>query len=188
MRRPGLADDLQRILRVTIAGPSTLAALLNSLQMGFRTLALEKRSSEVWQVLGAVKTEFGKFGDVLAQTKLTLERAAKNIESAEVRSRQMARKLKAAERGGANDECAVDRPHSNSPHSGRPSRPDCRTHAAPDCNGCKRPALPDRRFAVFAGGGRAAQQMIGQQHPAIDDRRAQRTADRIQAQDRPPIE
>jgi DNA recombination protein RmuC len=97
MRRPGLADDLQRTLRVTIAGPSTLTALLNSLQMGFRTLALEKRSSEVWQVLGAVKTEFGKFGDVLAATKLTLERAAKNIESAEVRSRQMARKLKSVE-------------------------------------------------------------------------------------------
>ena len=58
---------------MTIAGPSTLSALLNSLQMGFRTLALEKRSSEVWQVLGAVKTEFGKFGDVLATTKLTLE-------------------------------------------------------------------------------------------------------------------
>jgi DNA recombination protein RmuC len=97
MRRPGLADDLQRTLRVTIAGPSTLAALLNSLQMGFRTLALEKRSSEVWQVLGAVKTEFTKFGDVLATTKLTLEKAAKNIESAEVRSRQMARKLKSVE-------------------------------------------------------------------------------------------
>jgi len=97
MRRPGLADDLQRTLRVTIAGPSTLSALLNSLQMGFRTLALEKRSSEVWQVLGAVKTEFGKFGDVLAQTKVTLERAARNIESAEVRSRQMARKLKSVE-------------------------------------------------------------------------------------------
>jgi DNA recombination protein RmuC len=97
MRRPGLADDLQRTLRVTIAGPSTLSAILNSLQMGFRTLALEKRSSEVWQVLGAVKTEFGKFGDVLAATKLTLERAAKNIENAEVRSRQMARKLKSVE-------------------------------------------------------------------------------------------
>jgi len=97
MRRPGLADDLQRTLRVTIAGPSTLSAILNSLQMGFRTLALEKRSSEVWQVLGAVKTEFGKFGDVLAATKMTLERAAKNIESAEVRSRQMARKLKSVE-------------------------------------------------------------------------------------------
>ncbi|QBE64798.1 DNA recombination protein RmuC [Pseudoduganella lutea] len=97
MRRPGLADELQRVNRISIAGPSTLTALLNSLQMGFRTLALEKRSSEVWQVLGAVKTEFSKFGDVLAATKTTLERAAKNIESAEVRSRQMAKKLKSVE-------------------------------------------------------------------------------------------
>ncbi|NVM75395.1 DNA recombination protein RmuC [Duganella sp. SG902] len=97
MRRPGLADELQRVNRISIAGPSTLTALLNSLQMGFRTLALEKRSSEVWQVLGAVKTEFAKFGDVLAATKLTLERAAKNIESAETRSRAMARKLKTVE-------------------------------------------------------------------------------------------
>jgi len=97
MRRPGLADELQRVHRVSIAGPSTLAALLNSLQMGFRTLALEKRSSEVWQVLGAVKTEFAKFGDVLAATKATLQRAANNIEKAEVRSRQMASKLKSVE-------------------------------------------------------------------------------------------
>jgi len=97
IRRPGLADELQRMHRVSIAGPSTLSALLNSLQMGFRTLALEKRSSEVWQVLGAVKTEFSKFGDVLAATKNTLERAAKNIEQAETRSRQMARKLKSVE-------------------------------------------------------------------------------------------
>ncbi|GAB3547090.1 DNA recombination protein RmuC [Noviherbaspirillum agri] len=97
MRRPGLADELQRACRVSIAGPSTLSALLNSLQMGFRTLALEKRSSEVWQVLGAVKTEFGKFGDVLAATKSTLERAAKNIEQAETRTRQMSRKLKSVE-------------------------------------------------------------------------------------------
>jgi len=97
MRRPGLADELQRAHRVSIAGPSTLTALLNSLQMGFRTLALEKRSSEVWQVLGAVKTEFAKFGDVLSQTRLTLEKAARNIESAEVRSRQMTRKLKSVE-------------------------------------------------------------------------------------------
>ena len=97
MRRPGLADELQRVHRVSIAGPSTLCALLNSLQMGFRTLALEKRSSEVWQGLGAVKTEFSKFGDVLAATKTTLERAAKNIEQAETRSRQMARKLKSVE-------------------------------------------------------------------------------------------
>ena len=97
IRRPGLADDLQRTCRVCISGPSTLSALLSSLQMGFRTLALEKRSSEVWQVLGAVKTEFGKFGDVLAATRTTLERAAKNIEQAETRSRQMARKLKSVE-------------------------------------------------------------------------------------------
>lgn len=97
MRRPGLADELQRACRVCLAGPSTLTALLNSLQMGFRTLALEKRSSEVWQVLGAVKTEFGKFGDILAATKSTLERAAKNIEQAETRTRQMSRKLKSVE-------------------------------------------------------------------------------------------
>jgi DNA recombination protein RmuC len=97
MRRPGLADDLQRMNRITIAGPSTLSAFVNSLQMGFRTLALEKRSSEVWQVLGAVKTEFGKFGDVLAATKSTLEKAARNIDMAETRSRQMARKLKSVE-------------------------------------------------------------------------------------------
>jgi len=97
MRRPGLSDELQRLHRISIAGPSTLSALLNSLQMGFRTLALEKRSSEVWQVLGAVKTEFGKFGDVLTATKNALERAAKNIEQAETRTRQMTRKLKSVE-------------------------------------------------------------------------------------------
>ena len=97
IRRPGLADELQRQHRVSIAGPSTLSALLNSLQMGFRTLALEKRSSEVWQVLSAVKTEFDKFGDVLTATKIALEKAAKNIDNAQVRSRQMARKLVSVE-------------------------------------------------------------------------------------------
>jgi len=97
LRRPGLTDSLQRDFRVTVAGPTTLTALLNSLQMGFRTLALEKRSSEVWEVLGAVKTEFGRFGDVLARTRDTLERAARNIEKAEVRTRQMARKLRTVE-------------------------------------------------------------------------------------------
>lgn len=97
IRRPGLCDQLQREHRITVAGPTTLTALLNSLQMGFRTLALEKRSSEVWEVLGAVKTEFAKFGDVLAKTKDTLVRAAKNIEDAETRSRQMARKLRSVE-------------------------------------------------------------------------------------------
>lgn len=97
MRRPGLSDDIQRTHRVSIAGPSTLAALLNSLQMGFCTLALEKRSSEVWQILGAVKTEFSKFGDALSATKRTLERAARNIEDAEKRTRQMSRKLRKVE-------------------------------------------------------------------------------------------
>jgi len=97
LRRPGLTDLLQRDFRVTVAGPTTLTALLNSLQMGFRTLALEKRSSEVWEVLGAVKTEFGKFGEVLARTRDTLVRAARNIEQAEVRTRQMERKLRTVE-------------------------------------------------------------------------------------------
>ncbi len=94
VKRPGLVDDLQRLYRVTVAGPITLTTLLNALQLGFKTLALEKRSSEVWTVLSAVKTEFGKFGDILAKTRDTLERAAKNIENAEVRSRVMQRKLK----------------------------------------------------------------------------------------------
>ena len=97
LRRPGLADGLQRDLRVSIAGPTTLAALLNSLQMGFRTLAIEKRSSEVWGVLGAVKTEFGKFGEVLEATRKKLEQATKSIESAGVRTRQIERKLKGVE-------------------------------------------------------------------------------------------
>ena len=77
--------------------PTTLTALLNSLQMGFRTLAIEKRSSEVWQVLGAVKTEFGKFGDVLAKTKDQIQRAADTLDKAEVRTRQISRRLKDVE-------------------------------------------------------------------------------------------
>lgn len=97
LRRPGLSDLLQREYRVTVAGPTTLTALLNSLQMGFRTLAIERRSSEVWQVLGAVKTEFTKFGDVLAKTKSQLETVSRSIDLAETRTRQMARKLKAVE-------------------------------------------------------------------------------------------
>jgi DNA recombination protein RmuC len=97
LRRPGLSDALQRDYRVTIAGPTTLTALLNSLQMGFRTLAIEKRSSEVWQVLGAVKTEFGKFGDVLAKTKTQLATVTRSIELAETRTRQMHRKLRDVE-------------------------------------------------------------------------------------------
>ncbi|WP_321866097.1 DNA recombination protein RmuC [Paraburkholderia tropica] len=97
LRRPGLTDVLQRDFRVTVAGPTTLTALLNSLQMGFRTLAIEQRSSEVWQVLGAVKTEFGKFGDVLARTKTQLETVTRSIEAAEVRTRAMNRKLRDVE-------------------------------------------------------------------------------------------
>lgn len=97
MRRPGLSDELQRTHRISIAGPSTLSALLNSLQMGFRTLALEKRSSEVWEILGAVKTEFAKFGGILDATKKVLERAARNIDDAQTRTRQMSRKLKKVE-------------------------------------------------------------------------------------------
>lgn len=97
LRRPGLSDDLQREFRVTIAGPTTLSAILNSLQMGFRTLAIEKRSSEVWLVLGAVKTEFGRFGEVLAATKRQLQTVTNSIDAAEVRTRAMERRLKGVE-------------------------------------------------------------------------------------------
>jgi DNA recombination protein RmuC len=97
LRRPGLAEALQREHRVTLAGPSTLLATLSSLQMGFRTLALEKRSAEVWQVLGAVKTEFGKFGEVLAKTRKKLSEATSTIDLAEVRTRAMARQLRGVE-------------------------------------------------------------------------------------------
>jgi DNA recombination protein RmuC len=97
MNLPGLADELQRTSRVMVAGPSTLAALLNSLQMGFRSFVLQKRSSEVWEILGAVRTEFKKFGAVLVKTKQHLELAAKDIEQVEVRTRQMDRKLKSVE-------------------------------------------------------------------------------------------
>ena len=97
LRRPGLMESLQRDHRVTLAGPTTLLAMLSSLQMGFRTLALEKRSSEVWQVLGAVKTEFDKFGGVLAKVKSQTETVLKTLDSAETRSRAMGRALKKVE-------------------------------------------------------------------------------------------
>ena len=96
LRRPGLVDALQRH-RVSLAGPTTLLAMLNSLQMGFRTLALERRSSEVWKVLGAVKTEFAKFGDALAKTKKKLDEASSSIEAAERRARVMTRELRTVE-------------------------------------------------------------------------------------------
>jgi DNA recombination protein RmuC len=97
LRRPGLAEALQRDYRVSLAGPTTLAALLNSLQMGFRTLAIEQRSAEVWAVLGAVKTEFGKFGEALAHTKKKLDEASNSISKAETRTRQLSRRLKEVE-------------------------------------------------------------------------------------------
>ena len=92
-RIPGLVQKLQNELKVTVAGPSTLTALLNSLQMGFRTLAIQKETSKVWDLLGAVKTEFGKFGTVLQKTKEKLQSATSEIEKAETRSRQIERKL-----------------------------------------------------------------------------------------------
>lgn len=94
IRRPGIVDALQRESRVVVAGPTTFTALLNSLQMGFKTLAIEKRSSEVWQVLGAVKSEFGKFGDVLDKVKKKLDEASNQIEQTGVRSRMITRKLR----------------------------------------------------------------------------------------------
>jgi DNA recombination protein RmuC len=97
LRRPGLMEVLQREHKVMLCGPTTLLATLNSLQMGFRTLALEKRSAEVWEVLGAVKTEFAKFGDVLARTKKKLEEASNTIGDAEQRTRAMSRQLKNVE-------------------------------------------------------------------------------------------
>jgi DNA recombination protein RmuC len=97
LRRPGLVDSLQREHKVVLAGPTTLLATLTSLQMGFRTLALEKRSAEVWDVLGAVKTEFGKFGDVLARTKKKLDEASNTIDQAATRTRAMAKALKGVE-------------------------------------------------------------------------------------------
>ena len=94
LRRPGLMEALQREHRVVLAGPTTLLATLNSLQMGFRTLALEKRSTEVWQVLGAVKTEFAKFGDVLAKTRKKLDEASRVMDDADRRARVMTKALR----------------------------------------------------------------------------------------------
>ena len=97
IRRPGLFEQLQREHRVTVAGPTTLSALLNSLQMGFRTLAIAKRSSEVWKILGAVKTEFGKFGDVLDKVKKKLDEAGRHIDATGVRTRAIERRLREVE-------------------------------------------------------------------------------------------
>ena len=95
--RAGLADTLQRDFKVMLAGPMNLAAMLNSLQLGFRTLAIEKRSTEVWRVLGAVKTEFGKFGEILAKTKEKLDQVGKTLDDAGRKSTTIARKLRDVE-------------------------------------------------------------------------------------------
>lgn len=97
LRRTGLFEQLQREFKVVVTGPTTLAALLNSLQMGFRTLVIEKRSSEVWTLLGAIKTEFATFGVVLDKTRKKLQEASNTIDSAATRSRVIERKLKSVQ-------------------------------------------------------------------------------------------
>lgn len=104
LRRPGLFEKLQNDYKVILAGPTTISAILNSLQMGFRTLAIEKRSSEVWSLLGKVKTEFAKFGEVLDKTQEKLEQASKTIDSAKTRTRAIERSLKDVEVGTDSDE------------------------------------------------------------------------------------
>jgi len=97
IRRVGLVEQVQRDCRVVLTGPTTLAALLNSLQMGFRTLAIQKRSGEVWNLLAAVKTEFGKFGEALASVKDKLDQASRKIDDVDVRSRAITKKLQKVE-------------------------------------------------------------------------------------------
>jgi DNA recombination protein RmuC len=97
LRQPALVEDLQQRYRVVVAGPTTLAAILSSLRMGFQTLAIEQRASEVWRVLGAIKTEFGKFGDVLDKVKRQLNTASRTIEETGARSRTIERRLRSVE-------------------------------------------------------------------------------------------
>lgn len=103
LRRPGLFEKLQNDYKVIITGPTTLTAILNSLQMGFKTLAIEKRSSEVWTLLGAVKNEFAKFGDILEKTQEKLRQASDTIDSAKVRSRAIERRLRDVQELPASD-------------------------------------------------------------------------------------
>lgn len=107
LRLPGLTDLLQTQYRIMVAGPTTFAALLNSLRMGFRTLAIEKQSSEVWRVLGAVKTEFAKFGDVLDKVKRQLNAASNTIDASSTRTRAMERKLREVEQLPENESIAL---------------------------------------------------------------------------------
>ena len=97
LRQPALTEELQQRFRIVVAGPTTLVAILNSLRVGFQTLAMEKRASEIWRVLAAVKTEFGKFGDVLDKVRRQLHTASRTIDETGVRSRAMERKLRSVE-------------------------------------------------------------------------------------------
>ncbi len=97
IRRVGLVEQVQRDCRVVITGPTTLAALLNSLQMGFRTLSIQQRSSEVWNLLAAVKTEFSKFGDALTKVKDKLDQASSDMDKVATRSRVITKKLRDVE-------------------------------------------------------------------------------------------
>ncbi len=97
LRNPGLMESIQHDYRVVVSGPTTLTALLTSLQMGFRTLVIQKRSSEVWELLGAIKTQFGTFGDLLKKTRKKLQEATNSIDSAEAKSRTIARRLRSVE-------------------------------------------------------------------------------------------
>lgn len=104
LRRSGLAEVLQRDFRIVVSGPTTLAALLNSLQMGFRTLAIEKRSSEVWKILSGVKTEFGKFGDMLDKTQKKLQEASNTIDDAAKSTRKIEKQLNKVQELPTGDE------------------------------------------------------------------------------------
>ena len=97
IRQPGLIEELQQSYRVIVAGPTTFAALLNSLQMGFRTLKIQKQSSEVWNILSAVKTEFSKFGSAIDAVKKKLQEASNKIDDVDVRTKAVQRKLRIVE-------------------------------------------------------------------------------------------
>ncbi len=117
LRQPGLSDILQRDFRVIVSGPTTFAALLNSLQMGFRTLAVEKRASEVWNLLSVVKNEFGKFGDILQKTHEKLKQASDQIDDAAKKSRTIEQKLKNVQSlPSANDENILKYKNEDVPH------------------------------------------------------------------------
>jgi DNA recombination protein RmuC len=108
LRVPGLFETLQREYRIVPVGPTTLAAILNSLQMGFRTLAIEKRSSEVWKLLGVVKAQFGKFGDLLDKTRKKLDEAGKSIEDATKKSRYIEGRLSRVQDLPSNETIALE--------------------------------------------------------------------------------